>query len=124
MTYLEFETDLEGIVIGTVLVDNRCIDFVFSNLKTDDFNKPENQILFNSFLRLYTSAKKIDIITVIQDIKDNAEKIEPSYLIDLSNRIATSTNIETHVEMLKNQSVKRHLVLFAQKIYSNVLHQY
>lgn len=109
--------NLEDIVIGSVLTDNNCIDFVLTNLKSEDFFITENRLIFNSFIRLYTDAKKIDIVTLVQDLKQNLDNVQISYIMKLVNLISVTTNIENHVEYLKNESIKKHLMLFAQEIY-------
>lgn len=109
--------NLEDIVIGSVLTDNNCIDFVLTNLKSEDFFIPENRLIFNSFIRLYTDAKKIDIVTLTNDLKQNLEYVSIAHILNITNKVAVTTNIETHVEYLKNQSIKNHLCIFAQEIY-------
>jgi replicative DNA helicase len=113
--------NLEDIVLGSVLTDNNCIDFVLTNLKMEDFFIAENKLIFNSLVRLYTDAKKIDLVTLVQDLKQNKDDVPIGYIMKLMNIISVTTNIESHVEYLKNESIKKHLMLFAQDIYKNAV---
>lgn len=120
MTELLLEQDykLENVIIGAILMDRNCIDVVLSNLIMEDFEKPENKVIFNSCARLYTQSKPIDMVTVIQDIKANKEPECTPHIMSVTNLVVSTANVEYHVLLLKNQSVKRQL-LFLSKIIEN-----
>ena len=127
MIYISHEIDqvneLERIVLGSVLSDKNVTDIVLTNIITEDFKTERNKILYNSFLRLYTSGKSIDFVSINQDLKANNEldKIDLNYIIGCTEMIGSTANINDHVEYLKNESIKRQLTFFGQKIIQDSL---
>ena len=119
----DYVDELERIVLGSVISDKHVTETVLTNIITDDFKSEKNKILYNCFLRLYTSGKPIDFVTINQDLKSNNELniVNISYVIECSNIIGSTANINDHVEYLKNESIKRQLTNFGQKIIQDSL---
>lgn len=114
---------LEKIIIGSVIIDNNVVDTVLTNIITDDFKSIKNQIIFNCFLRLYSSGKAIDFVTVNRDLNANNEldRIDIKYVISCTDLIGSTANISDHIEYLKNESVKRQLTMFGHKMIQDSL---
>lgn len=111
--------EIENIVIGSILMDRNTIDIAFTNLIPDDFAYHENNILFNSFLRLYSDSKPIDIVTTIEDLKINKEPDCLTHIFHCTNIVGSTANFEYHVTILKNRAIKRNLGLLGQKLISD-----
>lgn len=108
--------EIENVVIGSILMDKHTVGIAFTNLVPEDFAKPENNILFNAFLRLYSDGKPIDMVTTIEDIKINKEPDCVAHIFHCTNIVSSTANFEYHVNILKNRSIKRNLGLLGQKI--------
>lgn len=108
--YQDKNRELEMVIIGSLIIDKNCIDIILGNLITDDFYNEDLKLIYNSALRLYTSAKAIDIITVSQDMKENNEHNPVQLLMTCSNMVASTANIESHIYYLKNVAAKRNLL--------------
>lgn len=111
-------TQLENVIIGSLLIDRNVSDIVFSNLIPDDFYLPANNLIFNSCLRLYTNGKPIDMVTVIQDMKENKEPDYISHIMQTTKNVVSTANIDFHIQYLKQISIKRQLASLGQKIIS------
>ena len=115
----EHDHELENVIIGSILIDRNVLDFVFANLITDDFQNVKNKIIFNSCARLYTSSLAVDMVTVIQDIKANKEQDCTQHILSVTNKVASTANLETHVLLFKYQSIKRHLGKLAMAVMND-----
>lgn len=111
---------LEEAILGSILLDYRCLDVVMGNLIEDDFYFHKNAELFNIFSKMAQTNKKIDLITTFEEIRKIKTDLDISYLMEISNKVGSSTNIETHIEYLKSESILRHCVNFAHKIVKDV----
>lgn len=114
----ESNTELENVIIGTILMDRNCLDLVFTNLIPEDFTG-KNSLIYNSCLRLFTAGRSIDMITILEDMKQNNESHEIKHILYCTNLVASSANIESHIHYLKNQSLKKQLSLVAAKTLQN-----
>lgn len=111
---------LEEAILGTILIDFRCIDIVLANLIEDDFYYYKNAQLFGIFKKMAESHKKIDLITTFEEINKIKTELDISYLMEISNKVGSSTNIETHIEYLKSESILRQCLMFANGIVKDV----
>lgn len=111
---------LEEAILGAILIDFRCTDIVMANLVEDDFYYFKNAQLFNVFKAMSESNKKIDLLTTFQEVKKTKSDIDISYLMEISNKVGNSTNIETHIEYLKSESILRQCMMFAHGIVGEV----
>lgn len=111
---------LEEAILGSILIDYRCVDIVMANLIEDDFYFHKNNQLFNVFKSMSESNKKIDLLTTFEEIKKIKTELDISYLMEISNKVMSSSNIETHIEYLKAESILRQCMMFAHGIVGEV----
>lgn len=107
--------ELEEAVLGALLLDSEVLDTISKDLSEDLFYKEQNQIISNAILSLYKKNDRVDILTVSQELKrlGQLELVGGSfYVSSLTNRIASSANIEYHVKILQQHSLKRSAIRF------------
>jgi replicative DNA helicase len=125
MIQIHYDQDiqLEMTIIGSLLVDKNSIDIVLGNLQTDDFNDEKCKLVYNSVLRLFTTAKGIDMLTVFNDMKQNKEPEILNFLMECTNIVGSTANIESHIYFIKNNSAKRKLLELGYKIISESINE-
>ena len=101
---------IESEILGSFIVDNSTHEYI-DKLQSDDFLKEEHSKIFKTIQSLYRTRKEINYFTI-----QEKSKIPLSYLTELTNILATTANIETNVEILKNKSNRRKLIQKANKI--------
>lgn len=95
--------DLENAVLGAIILESEALSEVSSDLKPHCFSLEANQHIFKTILDLKEENTKIDLLTVIQKIKSKGllETVGGGYYISsLTNRIASSANIESHARIV------------------------
>lgn len=100
--------ELEEAVLGACMLDKEAFLIAASVLKTKDFYVEANQKVWEAMLRLSSKNAPIDLLTVMEEYKD------PGYLAELTNRVASATNLEYHARIVKQKSLSRELVYGAQ----------
>tara|TARA_B100000963_G_scaffold247946_1_gene217060 strand:- start:3252 stop:4718 length:1467 start_codon:yes stop_codon:yes gene_type:complete len=105
--------ELEEAVLGALMIDNDALSNAIELLKPDSFYKHQHQKIFSAIEDLFNSAKKVDILTVVEELKSKGllEEIGgPSFITKLTERIASAANIETHARIIAQKFIQRELI--------------
>lgn len=105
--------ELERAVLGALMIDKDSMYQVSALLSPEDFYQPKNQIIYKSITELNAKASPIDLLTVHEYLKSSGELERVggiNYLMELSNEVASSANIEYHARIIQDNSVKRKMI--------------
>lgn len=111
--------ELEGAVIGALMIDKHSIGDVVDILKAETFYDERNKMVYSAILQLFEQSEPIDLLTVTEQLKKdgNLEKIGgPFYLTELTNRVASSANSEYHARIIVQKYIQRELIRVSSKI--------
>ncbi len=112
---------IEEKVLAAMMSDKRILDEVFARLDIQDIDNAQNRTIFTVMHKLYDDNKPIDLFTVSNFMKNNHEfdfKNHDGYLQKILNKFTTSHDINTHIDILKNSAITRHLAKFGNKLTS------
>jgi replicative DNA helicase len=111
-------TEAEQIIIGSILIDNSSFSNV-AEITPEDFYNPLHQEIYNAILRLNSTNKPIDIITISEELKEHKNIIETLTL--MIDKTYTSQNIKYYAEIIEQKSRLRKqlksIQLAATKLY-------
>ncbi len=105
--------ELEEAVLGAVLLEKEGLSVVIDILTPASFYKEQNGKVFNAIVNLFKINSPIDILTVTQELKRTGELefVGGSYYVSqLTNRIASSANIEFHARIVAQKFIQRELI--------------
>jgi replicative DNA helicase len=108
--------DLEVVILGALLLEKRAIDQIVDFFNPEMFYNESNKIVAKSIWSLYQNNEPIDILTVVNRLKKNGEleTIGGAFFIaSLTNRIATSANIEFHARIVCQEFIKREIIMMS-----------
>ena len=111
--------ELEEVVLGSILIDRSCIITVASILKPESFYVDAHATIFSSILGLFAKSQPIDLLTVIEDLRKNAKLEECGgayYLSELTNKVASSDNVEYHARIITQKFIQRELIRISNDI--------
>jgi len=114
--------DIEEIVLGALLIEKTAIIQVRTVLTPKTFYKESHKKIFSAIVDLDIASEPIDIISVTMKLKSKGELDlvgGPYFITQLTNRVASSSNIEYHCMILKELELKREQIMFAQTILKN-----
>ena len=90
--------DLEEAVLGALMIDNDALSNAIELLKSESFYKYQHQKIFSAIEDLFNSAKKVDILTIVEELKKKGElkEIGPSFvkLRNVSPLLPTERTLE------------------------------
>lgn len=104
------DKELEMAVLGAVLLEQGALEQLSGIFSESLFYWEQHRIIAKAVLTLFLKNEKIDILTITLQLRstEELEKIGgPYYITSLTNRVASSTNIEYHGRLLQQFSLAR-----------------
>ncbi len=110
---LPYDRPAEQAVLGSVLLDQKALLRVAPIMDVADFFDNQHQIIYQAVLDLFNQGKNVDLVTVGNLLKGN-EKVNLSYLAQLTDSIPFVSNIESYAHIVRAHAIKRKLILSCQ----------
>lgn len=113
--------EAEMATLGAMLINESAIAEVMEIVDEAYFYKEEHRAIFASIISLFNSRKKVDILTVSEDLtkKRLLDKCGgAAYLTTLSDFVPTSANASHYARIIKEKGVLRLLINSATQIVS------
>ncbi len=102
-----------------MLIDKKGVDEVIDILQPDAFYKTAHQYIFNAIYQLFHDSQPIDLLTVSSALRKDG-KLEivggEFYLVQLSQRVASSAHIEFHARIILQKFIQRSLIRISNEI--------
>ncbi|MBX7067155.1 MAG: replicative DNA helicase [Parachlamydiales bacterium] len=116
----------EMMVLGCMLTNVNALNVAADSLEDFDFYYTEHQTIFSALKGIYRADKPADIHIVGEELKrqaklDNIGGI--SYLTTLAQYAGTSAFIEEYVQLVREKSVLRRMIVTAQGIEKTALEE-
>ena len=114
----------ERIILGAILLDNALISQVIEALKAEDFYSPLHRRIFNAMTALFESAKQIDPILIIEELKKegSVDAIGGiSTIANLTFGLPHFSNLSDYIKVVKDKSIVRRLIRTCNQITSEAL---
>lgn len=111
--------EAEMATLGAMLINEEVIPEIMENIYSDSFYREEHKIIFSCMTDLFNARKKVDILTVSEDLskKKMLEKIGGAvYLTNLADFVPTSANAVHYARIVKEKSIMRFLINAANQI--------
>ncbi len=105
--------ELEEAVLGAMLLEREALSTVIDILSPEAFYKEQNSRVFTAMIALFNRSEPVDILTVTQELKRSGELeiVGGAYYVSaLTNRIASSANIEFHARIVAQKYLQRELI--------------
>lgn len=105
--------ELEQIVLGSLMLEKSIVPEIINLLTADVFYKEAHQVIFDAIVDMYNHNQPIDIVTVTNWlIKKKTIDITggPLYITQLTSRIASTANVESHAAILIQKYIAREII--------------
>ena len=117
-----YSATAEQAVIGSMLIDPRCVPDVIEKVNTEDFYLKQNRDVFETIYQMFAYSQTIDPVMVIDQMKvrgvydDNTE----SYLAEVMRLTPTAANVLEYAAIVRDRAMLRHLGEAADEINNMV----
>lgn len=103
-----YSAEAEQAVLGSMLIDARCVKDVLKCLEEDDFYIKTNQDVFRVIRQMHAGAKPIDGVTVAAEMERSGVYTETTrkYLIQLMEVTPTSANVMEYAQIVRKKAEK------------------
>jgi len=102
--------DLEEAVLGAIMLESKSLKSVSPILTAESFYKESHAKIYQAAIDIHSKGEPIDILTVTTQLRKNGE-LElvggPLYISSLTNRVASTANVETHARYIVQMAMKR-----------------
>ena len=109
---LPHSIEAEQAVIGSILLDARCVPEVVERLTRDDFYMPAHQDIFDTVFAMFSAGAIIDPVTVLGEMKNRGvydENASRDYISRLLDITPTAAHVRQYSELVAQQSLLRRL---------------
>lgn len=104
------DQELERNILGAILIESKAIEEVADILTPQTFYHPKLTIVYQVCLQLFSSNEPIDILTVTEQLRHIGKLEEvggPAFVVNLTTRVNSSTNLVYHARILQQYYLKR-----------------
>jgi replicative DNA helicase len=111
--------ELEEAVLGAILIEKDAISYVSDILKPESFYVDAHATIFRCIQNLFGKSQPIDLLTVTEELRKGAKLEEVGgafYLSELTNKIASSANVEYHARIIIQKFIQRELIRISNDI--------
>jgi len=112
--------EIEEAVLGALMLEKDALSTVIDILKPESFYRDAHQEIYRAIQKLFNNSEPIDILTVTNQLRNDG-KLEfagGAYNItQLTTKVNSAANIETHARIITQQAIKRELIKIASEIH-------
>lgn len=105
--------EAEESILSAILLDNDTLTDIAEILRPHDFYKPSHQLIFKSMSELYSKGEPVDLVTLVNHLKENG-KIEEmggaAYLARVMDSVPITVNAEYHAKIIHDKASLRRLI--------------
>ena len=115
---IPYSAQAEQAVIGSMLIDPRCIPEVLDKLKADEFYLKSNRDIYETVYAMFAYGQTIDPVTVLDQMKVRGvyeEKLD-SYMAEVMRMTPTSANVLEYAAIVRDRALLRRLGATADEI--------
>lgn len=117
--------EAEQAVLGSILIDSRCITDVVGVVKPEDFYLQQNREIYEAIYTMFNFSQTIDPVTVLDKLKELGYYHDNSrdYVLQLMEITPTAANVTRYANIVREKSMLRGLGVAASDITEMVYDQ-
>ena len=111
--------DLEEIVLGSMMLERRCIEEVTNIINSEAFYKEAHQQIYDAIVELNRKGDPVDIVTVAEILRSNGTLQNiggPVYITGLTNRIGSTANVIYHARIILQKFIQREIIRISSEL--------
>ena len=117
--------EAEQAVLGSILIDNRCVADVIGILRPEDFYLQQNREIYETIYTMFNFSQTIDPVTVLDKMRELGYHRDNSrdYVLPLMEITPTAANAERYANIVRDKAMLRGLSQAATDISEIVYSQ-
>ncbi len=113
----------EQAIIGSMLIDPRCITEVIDKVKSQDFYIEANRDIFDTVFAMFAYGQTVDPVTVLDQMKVRGvynDGVSERYVMELMDMTPTAANVLEYAVIVRDKALMRNIAQAAEEISSMV----
>ncbi len=117
--------EAEQSVLGSILIDSRCVADIIGILKPEDFYLQQNREIYEAVYTMFNYSQTIDPVTVLDKMREVGVYHDNSrdYILQLMEITPTAANAVRYANIVRDKSMLRGLAQAASDITETVYSQ-
>ena len=117
--------EAEQAVLGSILIDSRCVADVIGILRPEDFFLQQNREIYEAVYTMFNFSQTIDPVTILDKMRELGFHHENSrdYILQLMDITPTATNAVRYANIVRDKAMLRGLAKAADEISETVYSQ-
>ena len=117
--------EAEQAVLGSILIDSRCITEVVGAVNPEDFYLKQNREIYETIYTMFNFSQTIDPVTVLDKMKELGVYQDNSrdYILQLMEITPTAANVTRYANIVREKAMLRGLAQAASDISETVYSQ-
>ena len=115
--------EAEQSVLGSMLIDSRCVSDVVGIVRPDDFYLQTNRDIYEMIYEMFSYSQVIDPVTVLDKMRERGvfdEQNSAKYLMQLMEVTPTAANVKQYATIVHEKALLRNLSETASGIIDTV----
>ena len=115
--------EAEQSVLGSMLIDSRCVNDVIGLVRPDDFYLQANKEIYETIYEMFSYSQVIDPVTVLDKMRERGvfdEDTSTKYLMQLMEITPTAANAKRYAQIVHDKAMLRTLSGAASDIVETV----
>ncbi|MFT5135396.1 MAG: replicative DNA helicase [Arenicella sp.] len=111
--------EAEQSILGSMMLDNRVIDEISSDIEIRDFYRSDHQIIFKEILDLDARGEAADVVTVSESLTNLGQLDQAgglAYLGILAQNTPNTGNVKSYAKIVRERAILRRLIESANDI--------
>ena len=116
---LPHSVEAEHAVLGSILIDPRCVSEVIDKLRPEDFYLRQNREIYETVYTMFNYSLTIDPVTVLENMRQNGcydENTSRGYILQLMDTTPTAANVGEYISIMKDKTLLRQVAEAAGEI--------
>lgn len=115
-----YDAMAEQSVVGSILLDPRCLPEVERSLRPEDLRLEADRALYRAALALEREGGKLDPVTILAQAQRMGAKVSSQYLMQLMEITPTAANVGEYVKIVKKHRLREALGEHADRVRAGV----
>ena len=113
-----WSAEAEQAVLGSCLIDPSCLPDVMTAVRGADFYLPQNREIFETIFSMFTFAKPIDPVTVLDEMKVRGvyhDENSQQYIRELMRLTPTAANVLKYAAIVRDPALLRNVIAVCEE---------
>ena len=101
-----YDAMAEQSVVGSILLDPRCLPEVERSLRPEDFRLEADRVLYQAALALERAGEKLDPVTILDLARKLDGQVSPQYALQLMEITPTAANVGEYIKLVREDRLR------------------